>query len=147
MSVSATIETRTRTNIISAPIAAVTARNLSAKKKGTNSVAGGTNGIAEVETNSPGTNAVSADEKKSDDKKESRNKPVECVFVADGDKVKAVRVKLGVSDDNYYEVTEGLKEGDEIVTGNLNAISRTLEDGKKITKTVVGKDTKEEKMK
>jgi HlyD family secretion protein len=61
--------------------------------------------------------------------------------------VKAVPVKLGVSDENFYEITEGLKEGDEIVTGNLNAISRTLDDGKKITKTAGGKEPKEEKMK
>lgn len=129
MSVTATIETRTRTNAIAAPIAAVTARNLSGKMtKSTNAVAGDTNAPANLTgTNSPATNSAASD------KKENRNKPVECVFVVDGDKVKAVPVKLGVSDENFYEITEGLKEGDEIVTGDLNAISRTLEDGKKIS--------------
>ncbi len=127
MSVTATVETRTRTNTISVPIAAVTARTLKTKnqKEGTtNSVNGGE------------TNTVIPEGKNSDRKSvENRNKPVEIVFVVNGDQVKAVPVKLGISDDNFYEITDGLKEGDEIVTGNLNAISRTLDDGKKIKKT------------
>ena len=49
-------------------------------------------------------------------------------------KVKSVPVKIGISDDNYWEITDGLKEGDEIVTGGYHAISRDLDDGKKITK-------------
>ena len=134
MSVTATVETRTRTNTISVPIAAVTARNLKNKSGGTNSLSGSM------------TNAISSDEKKSGDKSadgktaENRNKPVEVVFVVAGDQVKAVPVKLGISDENYYEITDGLKEGDEIVTGNLNAISRTLDDGKKISKSAKGAD-------
>lgn len=139
MSVTATVETRTRTNTISVPIAAVTARNLKNKKEGdTNSVTGSE------------TNLVVSEVKKHDGKSvENRNKPTEVVFVLDGEKVKAVPVKLGISDDTYYEVTDGLKEGDEIVTGNLNAITRTLEDGKKIKKTPGGKDkdSEEGKMK
>jgi HlyD family secretion protein len=41
-------------------------------------------------------------------------------------------VKLGISDDNFTEVLEGLEEGQEIVSGGYKAISRELEDGKKI---------------
>ena len=130
MSVSATVETRTRTNVIAAPIAAVTARNLSARKNKDGSI----NSVSGNETNS-----VNLDAKNSDGKTvENRNKPVEVVFVVNADQVKAVRVKLGISDDNFYEIVDGLKEGDEIVTGNLNAISRTLEDGKKISKNAKG---------
>jgi HlyD family secretion protein len=43
-------------------------------------------------------------------------------------------VKSGISDDDYYEITEGLKEGQEVVSGGFKAISRDLEDGKKIVK-------------
>jgi multidrug efflux pump subunit AcrA (membrane-fusion protein) len=78
---------------------------------------------------------------------DNRNKPTEVVFLVDGDKVKAMPVKLGISDENFYEILEGLKEGDEIVIGNLNAITRTLEDGKKIKKGPAVKDLKEDKMK
>ena len=35
-------------------------------------------------------------------------------------------VKVGISSENYYEVLEGLNEGDEIVTGSYRAISRDL---------------------
>jgi HlyD family secretion protein len=43
-----------------------------------------------------------------------------------------VSVKLGISDQDYWEVTEGLKEGQEVVSGGYRAISRDLEDGKKV---------------
>jgi HlyD family secretion protein len=130
MSVSATIETRTRTNVISAPIASVTTRVIKNKMDGgakINSVS--TNVIAS--TNS-GTNSIKGD-KKSDEK----NKPVDVVFVVEKDHVKTVPVKIGISDDNYWEITDGLKEGDEIVTGGYRAINRDLDDGKKIVKGFV----------
>ena len=43
-------------------------------------------------------------------------------------------VKIGICDDNYWEITDGLTEGQEIVTGGYRAISRDLADGKKIVK-------------
>ena len=137
MSVNATVETRTRTNTIAAPIASVTTRTLKAKlKKETGSTktnALPTNAIASaMATNAPTggeTNSAKAG-KKADEKM----KPVDVVFVVEGDHVKSVPVKIGISDDNYWEITDGLKEGDEIVTGGYHAISRDLDDGKKIVK-------------
>jgi HlyD family secretion protein len=43
-----------------------------------------------------------------------------------------VPIKRGISDDSYMEITEGLEEGQEVVAGGFKAISRELEDGKKI---------------
>jgi len=44
-----------------------------------------------------------------------------------GEKLAIVQpVKVGISSENYYEVLEGLNEGDEIVTGSYRAISRDL---------------------
>ena len=71
---------------------------------------------------------------KSGKKMDEKIKPVDVVFVIDGDRVKTVPVKIGISDDDYWEITDGLKEGDEVVTGNYSAISRSLDDGKKISK-------------
>lgn len=118
MSVTAKIETRTRTNTLAAPIASVTARMV--KKVQTNSPAA-------MPTNQPATATA--------DKASERDKPVEVVFVIQGDKVKTTPVTIGISDDNYWEITDGLNEGDEIVTGNYRAVSRDLEDGKRIKKS------------
>ena len=133
MSVSATIETRIRTNAIAAPIASVTTRVLKPKldKNNKNIAAAGTNSIPTnaIAADPPGTNTIKGD-KKTDEK----NKPVDVVFVIEGDHVKTIPVKIGIFDDDYYEITDGLKEGDEIVTGGFHAISHDLDDGKKIVK-------------
>ena len=52
--------------------------------------------------------------------------------MVEGDHVKTVPVKIGISDDNYWEISDGVKEGDEIVSGNYHAISHDLDDGKKV---------------
>ena len=58
-----------------------------------------------------------------------------------------VPVKIGISDDNYWEITDGLAEGQEVVSGGFKAITRELEDGKKIRKgpAVGDKDKASEK--
>jgi HlyD family secretion protein len=48
--------------------------------------------------------------------------------------VEAVPVKIGICDDNYWEITDGLTNGEEIVIGGYRAISRDLQDGSKIQK-------------
>jgi HlyD family secretion protein len=128
MSVSATIETRTRTNTVAAPIASVTTRVVKSKAKSSDN---STNTASITTTNAITTNAVAGSK---GEKKSEGNKPVDVVFVLDGDHVKTVPVKIGISDDNFWEITDGLKEGDEIVTGGYRAISRDLDDGKKVKK-------------
>jgi HlyD family secretion protein len=145
MSVSATIETRSRTNVLAAPIASVTTRvlkNKSADGKGgmTNSPATTATATNALATTDNGTNSV-----KDGKKLNEMNKPVDVVFVVEGDHVKTVPVKIGISDDNYYEITDGLKEGDEIVTGGYHAISRDLDDGKKIVKGIVAPEIEKPK--
>ncbi|MHB8520873.1 MAG: efflux RND transporter periplasmic adaptor subunit [Limisphaerales bacterium] len=155
MSVTAEIETRSRTNVLCAPIQSVTTRlpkkaadakktgllasaaDPPAKSRSTNrpsaTNAAGTNVTATNPTATAETNTTkSAETKKPGDPP----KPVEVVFVVDGDHVKMAPVKLGISDDNYWEITDGLKEAEEVVSGGYKAISRELEDGKKIKKGV-----------
>jgi HlyD family secretion protein len=67
-------------------------------------------------------------------------KPIEVVFLLDGERAKMVPVKRGVSDDTYVEITEGLQEGQEVVSGGYKAINRELEDGKKMRKGTPPKD-------
>jgi HlyD family secretion protein len=143
MSVTAEISTRSRTNILTVPIASVTTRMPKEKDKdkkkdtkvaledpaATNSTA--SNGNGQSSTNTCPTNAVA--EAKSE-KKKGAAKPLEVVFLMNGEHAKMVPVKIGISDDNYWEVTDGLKEGEEVISGGYRAISRDLEDGKKIKK-------------
>lgn len=160
MSVTATIETRTDTNVISAPIASVTARVL--KPKPSKDAAGKTNAVVKAPTNgvaaattnlaaavptngtlvaTDGTNVV-----KGDKKGEEKNKQSDVVFVVEGDHVKSALVKIGICDDDYYEIMDGLKEGDEIVIGGPRAITHDLDDGKKIVKGTAGEGPEKNKL-
>jgi HlyD family secretion protein len=142
MSVTAEIETRYRTNVLTVPIAAVTTRLPKETKKKTgqrNPAAGNTNAARGGVTNefaSAKTNAFRPDKKPKEEPK-----PEEVVFVVNGDHVKMVPVKIGIGDDDYWEITKGLTEGQEIVSGGYKAINRELADGKKIRR---GKPEKDE---
>jgi HlyD family secretion protein len=132
MSVSCEIETRYRTNVITVPIASVTTRMPSFTNKPPAKVANGTNATetAKVEAKPTPTNLTAKAERKA---KEGL-RPVEVVFVMNGETVKKVPVKIGICDDAHWEITEGLQEGDEVVSGGFKAIGRELEDGKKVRK-------------
>ena len=110
MSVTAEIETRSRTNVLSIPIQSVTTRL-----------------PKDAKTNAPPPAAAGQNAKP-----DKAAKPIEVVFVLDDTRVKSVPVKRGISDDTYVEVTEGLSEGEEVVSGGYKAISRELEDGKRV---------------
>jgi HlyD family secretion protein len=141
MSCTAEIETRSRTNVLCVPIASVTTRMPNDKGKknnsNTNALTGATNGaakgtnVAAASTNSAtGTNTWLRSEKKA--KENTGPKPIEVVFLKDGDHAKMASVKHGIGDDMYYEIVNGLEEGQEVISGGYRAISRDLEDGKKI---------------
>ncbi len=56
----------------------------------------------------------------------------ECVFVVNGDEAKLRVVKTGIQDNSKIEIISGLKEGDKIITGPYNIVSKTLKSGDKI---------------
>jgi HlyD family secretion protein len=65
---------------------------------------------------------------------EARFKPdrdgfVEVVFVIEGGKAVARQVKTGIQSEELIEILDGLKEGEEVVTGSYRAISKDLENG------------------
>lgn len=105
MSVTAQIETRSRTNVLTVPIQSVTTRP--AKTVGdTNKLSGATNG------------AVSA-----------AGKPVEVVFVAEGTRATMIPVTRGLNDESHVEISSGLVEGMNVISGPYKAINRELKDG------------------
>jgi HlyD family secretion protein len=138
MSVTAEIETQYRTNALTVPLASVTTRPMKldlTKNSGTNattSAASGTNAVASTNTVA-GTNAGKvAGKLASAFKLNEATKPTDVVFVVEGDHVKTVAVKIGICDDNYWEITDGLTNDQEIVSGGYRAIGRDLQDGSKI---------------
>ncbi|MHA4843801.1 efflux RND transporter periplasmic adaptor subunit [Flavitalea antarctica] len=123
MTASADILTKTKQNVITVPINAVTTR-----EKGTDNVVGN-----------------KADERKEAGIQEAESKTAlstdldEVVFVLQPDNtVKKVKVKTDIQDINFIEIVEGVKVGDEVITSPYNIISKTLKDGMKVQ--VVPKD-------
>jgi len=65
---------------------------------------------------------------------ESRYKPdrdgfVEIVFCIEDGRAVARQVTTGIQSDEYIEILDGLKDGDQVVTGSYRAISKDLENG------------------
>jgi len=121
MSATAEVETRYRTNVLTVPIQAVTTRLPKGAKKddAKPAMAKGEDKDLEQEL---------ADLNKKKDR--SGPKPIDVVFAVEAGKARMLPVKRGISDESYYEILEGLTEGQEIVTGSYKAIARELEDEK-----------------
>jgi len=128
MNASADIKTKRHDNVISVPINAVAAR-----------VKGSDQSI-EDKKKEDDKNKKPDDKQDSDDNSNALSGELEeVVFVLQKDgKVKKTLVKTGIQDINNIEVLSGLNEGEEVVTGPYNAISKTLKDGNKVK--VVPKD-------
>ena len=62
------------------------------------------------------------------------DEPVEGVFVVDGELARFRPVEIGVAGDNYFEVLEGLDEGETVVSGTYQVI-RELSDGDLVNPT------------
>ncbi|SDW14191.1 efflux RND transporter periplasmic adaptor subunit [Aequorivita viscosa] len=56
----------------------------------------------------------------------------EAVFVKEGDEAKLRVVKTGVQDDSNIEITSGLKEGETVITGPYNTVTKLLKPGDKV---------------
>ena len=118
MSASADIQTKTHVNVLSVPINAVTTRD---KNDSTAKVAGATKALT--------------------DKAASSEDDLEVVvFIVDKEgTVKKVKVATAIQDINYIEITEGLKEGDNVISGPYDVVSKLLKEKDKV-KVVDKKD-------
>jgi len=119
MSASADIQTKTHANVLSVPINAVTTRDKNDSSK---------TDIRKTDESDLKATAASLDDLEV------------VVFVLDKEgKVSKVKVKTDIQDINNIEISEGLKEGDEVITGPYDVVSKTLKPGKKV-KVVDKKD-------
>jgi HlyD family secretion protein len=123
MSVTAEIETRYRSNVVTIPIQSVTMR----LPKGAKDEKAANKPGSDKDQDEPKGGVIDRSKKKSESVK-----PVEVIFEVADEKAKMVPVKRGINNDEYVEILEGVKEGDEVVSGGFKAINRELEDGKKI---------------
>jgi len=121
MSASADIQTRTHANVLAVPINSVAVR-----EKNTDNAILGNSDDADSKNDAHPVVSGSADLD-------------EIVFlVQPGDTVRKVKVRTDIQDINYIEVVDGVKEGDQVVTGPYSVVSKTMKGGQKVK--IVPKD-------
>ena len=125
MSASADIQTKTHRDVLSVPINAVTTRD----KKDTAS-----EGTKVKDVKKAGNAAAENDNANGSDAPVTTSDDLlEVVFILQKDNtVKLVTVKTGIQDINNIEITEGLNEGDEVITGPYTIVSKTLKNKTKV---------------
>jgi len=116
MSATVDIQTASKNNVLTLPIQAVTSRADTAKAA-----------IAAAENEG---NASQGEE----NTKKKAEAVQEYVFLYDKGVAKMVKVKTGIQDNTYIQITEGLKEDQEVITAPYRAVSKKLKDGDKVTK-------------
>jgi HlyD family secretion protein len=126
MTASADIQTKSHQDVLSIPINAVTTRD--------------NNGINQNVAKETKTEEEKDKEAGGDVKSLSSTVGLqEVVFLLQPDKtVKQVNVKTDIQDINYIEIVNGLKPGDEVITGPYGTVSKILKNGTKVM--VVDKD-------
>jgi HlyD family secretion protein len=88
---------------------------------------------------------AAADTLSSQDNKNKKPELIELVFKVQNDTAVTVPVKIGLSGDEYFQILDGINEGDEIVIGNHKAVSRDLQDGNLIKRESDEKKKKKKK--
>ncbi|MFH1119289.1 MAG: efflux RND transporter periplasmic adaptor subunit [Bacteroidota bacterium] len=114
MSATVDIQTETALNVLTVPIQAVTAREDSTKV---------------------GKKKPEAEGKESMEEQEAvrRTEPVqEYVFLVKDGIARLQKVKTSIQDNAYIQIREGLKSGDEVISGPYRAVSKSLKDGDKV---------------
>lgn len=108
MSATVEIETETEYGILTVPIQAVTTRaDTSGRKKS--------------------ARERREEEKVGDGDKEKKTDDVmEYVFLVKDDQAILTEVKTGIQDNTFIQITEGVEDGDEVITAPYRAVSKTL---------------------
>ena len=115
----ADITTATRQSVMAVPIPAVAVRELVYDANGQ---------IVKAPTDRRRRGGVAPVASAAELKPGETRKETEGVFVVRNGKVEFVPIKMGIAGDRYFEVTAGLKPGDEVVTGPYNSV-RNLREG------------------
>lgn len=104
MSASVEIMTERANNVLAVPIEAVTIRIASDLD----------------------TNKIETKENKTVSASAGKEEEFEVVFIKTGEKASIRKVKTGIQDDKMIQILEGLKEGEELISGPYSAVSKLL---------------------
>lgn len=118
MSASVDIQTRRVYKTVSVPIQAVTLRNKDS-----------------VETNKGESDGFEVKVKNDNEEKalkKPEEKKLEYVFVLENGTAHQTEVETGIQDNDFIEITRGLKPGTEVICGPYSAVSRSLKDKAKV---------------
>lgn len=125
MSATVDIETQTVDNVISVPVQSVTVRAASGK----------TSEDLQKEKAKETREKSGNDLDVANEREEARRNKVKLdrvVFVKKGDIVELRKVETGIADNTSIEIKNGVKSGEDVVSGSYAAISRKLKDGAKV---------------
>lgn len=124
MSATVDIQTKEAKDIITVPIQSVTTRADSSAF------------IEKDKTNEEGEQGIIVNNENDKSSKELKDviKVEECVFVFVDGKAKMVKVKTGIQDSNFIEIKEGIKVGDEVISGPYSAIAKQLKEATEVRK-------------
>ncbi|HXC03471.1 MAG TPA: efflux RND transporter periplasmic adaptor subunit, partial [Bacteroidia bacterium] len=126
MSATVDIRTKSEKHVLSVPIQCVTTRSDTAQKDKLNGKKGNENNEDDL--------VIKDNKDKTGKKPGDDTKPQECVFIYDKGKALLRKVKTGIQDANYFQILEGLKEGEEVISAPYTAIAKSLKDGSKVEK-------------
>jgi HlyD family secretion protein len=129
MTASVEIQTETKENVLSVPLAAVTTRNPDDKSKD------------EGEKKEEGK---SDENKGKQDKPEKKKEDKVVLFVNNKGIAKMVEVKTGISDYDNIEILSGINDTTEVVTGPFLAVSKRLKNGDRVIKAEKKEEEKKE---
>ncbi len=116
MSATVDIQTESVVNVLTLPIQAVTSR------------ADTTKTVVKKEENNEESDV------KTEEPKKKMEIVQEYVFVLENGIAKMLKVKTGIQDNMYIQITEGVKDGQEVITAPYRAVSKKLKDGDKVKK-------------
>ncbi len=130
MSATADIMTKTVEHAVAVPIQSVTTRVRETNQ--TQEQLQAEREREKAERQGAGAAIAVSDAQRREQERLDRDRLQRVVFVRQGDKVVQRGVETGILDHTHIEVTAGLQEGEEVVSGSYGAITRDLKDGSKI---------------
>jgi HlyD family secretion protein len=136
MSTTADIETDTVQNAVVVPIQSVTVRTTDSKLSPEEREKQTSQSVSKEDDNKAEVSNQTLEKQKA---REQREKLIRVVFIKNGDTVRQQKVETGIADTTFIEIKNGIKIGDEVVSGSYTAISRKLKDGAKVAIEKQGK--------